>query len=256
MWYTEPMTISFETWHVYWTNRVYPLRNPWDTSSADFSMPLDPSFEFEMQKGKQIQGFLEPYLGWCQRIWFHDDMIPRILQNASSSNWWRWQYFMNATKQWVYDRLAQDRITNIQEQNEYDLISEAESNSIPEILNSVRTNDVWRYDHEKSMLRWPRVNKKQQKIRLHGYRTYKNKPSCEVLDYTFYKKRLMMSSPTVTLIHESMKDQQSRVQQLFLLSWETPEVIVLFHDGESITSSEYCWQDAQNQLLSEKLGNM
>lgn len=163
---------------------------------------------------------------------------------------------MNATKQQVHDRLATDGINKVFEQNEFDLISCAQDNSIPNIISAVKNRDDWRYIENKRQLRGPKKNKRQQKIRLLWYRDYLDIPSCEVLDYTFYVQRLKMSSPTVTLISESMWSQQERVRTLFALQGKFPEVIVLYHNGETIVASEYWGKNQDNLKLSQQLENI
>ena len=246
------MQVSFETWHVYGTDRMYPLASPWNIKSSNFSEPLDTNFEFEMKKGKEIQSFLEARFWQCKRIWFHDDVMPRIKQKVSSDSW-RWQHFMNVTKQQVHDRLNLEGGQIFEEQSEFDLTWDAINFSIPDIVSAIEDNELWRYDSTRKMLRWPKKNNKQQRIRLYWYRTYSDIPSCEVLDYTFYVKRLQDDSPTITLIHESMMDQQSRVRKLFELQWLHPEVIVLFHDGEKISWAHHWWKDPRNEELKEEL---
>ena len=199
---------------------------------------------------KKIQDLLGIKWHNTQRIWFHDDIIPQMEKKLSQDSW-RVQHFMNATKQQVYDRLAQDNIFkgDFLEQNEYDLITEAEEKSIPEIITKVQKWGTWRYQKDKKSLKWPR----RSNIRLYWYRKWNDIPSCEVLDYTFYKKRIRLSNPTITLIHENMRGQQRKVHQLFQFSWSKPEIIVLFHDGERLTDYSYWGESDENEALWKEL---
>ena len=256
MWYHLSMITkepSIETWHIYWRGR--PFNGSWMT--PNYSNINDKNFVFEIQQSIEIRNFLEKLWNNPEIFWFHDDILPRIAQKTSEDTW-RCELFIQQTAEfamWFIEN--QHPNTPISRIQEYDLINEACKVSIPEVV--WRANDLldWQYDEEKSTVKWPRIKKwnknVQQKIRLMWYRNFDDIPSCEILDYTFYKMRLSQTSPTITLIHENMKSQQSKVQKLFEIMWEKPEVIVLFHDGTSITERKYWWENIENEELWEVL---
>jgi hypothetical protein len=242
---TNIAAASFETMHVYGVDRPYSILEPWHPRSVNFNDPQNKVFETELRIGQQIQKYLEWKFWSVQRLWFHDDVYPRMQQKVSQDNWPRWEQFIQVPPEQVKQVLERQWIprSDVYVQNEFDLTWEATETSIPEIIESVKHSDTWRFDSEKNMLRWPNVKvwkkKKQSRIRLKWYRDYDDLPSCEVLDYTFYKKRLEMSTPTITLISENMRWQQEKVRQLFTLRWESPEVIVMYHDWEKIINGDY-----------------
>ena len=246
---SQPITL--ETGHVYWI--LSSTRPP-------FQQEKNAHLNFELDLWKKIERYLFDQWYTIDRVWFHDDVIPRISQKESLDSW-RWELYIQRTRSVVLNQLKESTIWNISIQGEYELISAAIYESIPQIINSTHENQDWSHNLESNELKWPRIRvdwkrkKQQQKIRLMWYAGYNNIPSCEVLDYTLYNKRLEQSPLTITLIHEDMKTQQSKVHTFFEIQWIKPEIIVLFHNGENICSWEYWWagkhQKISDQLLQE-----
>jgi len=195
-------TASLETGHIYWTSRPFSIWQPWYPETVNFDDIQDPIFYAELLLWQKIQTYLEWKFSAVKRLWFHDDVDPRMKQKASIDTA-RWEQFIQVPPEQVKQILELQWIprTDLIIQNEYALIQEALDISIPEIVESTSYNDIWRHDAEKNILRWPNTKvwkrRKQSQIRLLWYRNYKDIPSCEVLDYTFYKKRLEMSTPTM-----------------------------------------------------------
>lgn len=227
--------ISIETWHLYGVERAWK------------------EFGSEMALAQQIESQILNWNHEVSRWWFHDDVLPRLEQVRSTDSW-RWQLFMNRAKESAISALEGGK-TTYKIQNEYDLIRRALDESIPEIAGGLEEWGWWEYEEEKRIVQENidgMSQRKKKKIRLMWYRQHSDIPSCEVLDYTFYKKRLLDSPLTITLIHEDMQDQQTRVKQLFQMQNKEPRIIVVFHDGAKVTKWEYWWNQKDDAgILSE-----
>ncbi len=243
------MKISVESGHIYWLE----LPSQWNHSKQmtidDFS---NTDFWFELEISLKIDAILRKEWHTTERIWFHDDIIPKM-----SKEWSRMGLFYWRVLERIYEVLDSISISqenrDFVEKSEYNLIPKAKNISIPEIIESIKNNNEWSYLFDNSTIKWPRLNKKQQKIRLKWYREYLNIPSCEVLDFTLYKERLEESDVTITVLPEHMRGQQNKVRKLFQLTKNVSDIIVLFHNWITISSSEYWWSNQKIANIHEHL---
>lgn len=97
---TYQSVASFETGHIYGTDRPFPILKPGQPETVDFDNVQDPVFDLEMQLGLRIQKYLESNFSEVKRLWFHDDVAPRMKQKISVDSS-RWEHFIQVPPEQV-----------------------------------------------------------------------------------------------------------------------------------------------------------
>ena len=239
------MKISVEAWHIYGLKLPIKWSHTECMAIQDFS---GTDFWYELETSSKVSDLLEAEWHKIETIWFNDNILPNITTDVPRM--WRFYSRMLTRVSEIFTSLWKPDFTQKYENN---LIPRAKSESIPEIIAAIESDEEWCYEHQKNWIKWPRINKKQQKIRLKWYASHPDIPSCEVLDFTLYKEKLEESDATITILPESMKDQQNKVKKLILLTKNNANIIVLFHNWETLSSSDYWWSSSEIKEIYDDL---
>lgn len=222
-------SISIESGHIYGIDFPY-WHTPWIPNEICESDIKLPDTIFELQLSVKIKNFLLSL--WEENIvqyWFHDDIIPRKAQERSDDSA-RWQHFLNRPREQIIAILKGQEVII---QNEFDLIPKGQE-LIQKIVGT--RLKIW-----------------AEKIKIRWYQWNNSLPSCEVLDCTFYIKKLENADITITVIPSYMKPQQERVRKLLEHFWKEKEIIVVYHSGQKIIEVEYWGNTDFGKQIKEKV---
>jgi len=209
------MKISVEAWHIYGLKLPIKWSHTECMAIQDFS---GTDFWYELETSSKVSDLLEAEWHKIETIWFNDNILPNITTDAPRM--WRFYSRMLTRVSEIFTSLWKPDFTQKYENN---LIPRAKSESIPEIIAAIESDEEWCYEHQKNWIKWPRINKKQQKIRLKWYASHPDIPSCEVLDFTLYKEKLEESDATITIFY-----LVSFFSKKYVHFWKFVIVLVIF----------------------------
>jgi hypothetical protein len=245
--------LSIEAGHLYNEETVtsgYDGSDHLGQSKPESREVLNSRIEQGIKLGSKIESILRKQDYEIVRIIFHDDVDLRIQQNGSQDSG-RYQIFLNRALFTAIDRTKLTSESDIKVESEYRYIKPG-IDLIDEIKKQAESKEGWRVSEDGKKLVFGSGAEKQT-INLVGFLEYEEVPSCEVLDMVAYRKKIWVDGITITVLPESYKPQQKRVQKLFELFGETPPVVVVYHDTSGEISSIDEWAPEFTHQIKEAI---
>jgi hypothetical protein len=246
--------LSIEAGHLYNAEAVTTGHSGPDNfgeSKPESREVLNSRIEQGIKIGSKIESILRKHDYEVVRIIFHDDVDFRMQQHDSRRDSWRYEMFLHRALFTAIDRTKLTSGSDIKAESEYRYIKPGMA-LIDEIKKQAESKEGWRVSEDGKKLVIGSGAKKQI-INLMGFLEYDEVPSCEVLDMVAYLKKIWVEGITITVLPESYKAQQKRVQKLFELFGETPPVVVVYHDTNGEMSSIDEWAPTYTYQIKEAI---
>lgn len=248
--------VAVEAGHMYWGERPFGFGSNVDgvrdLNKINTEDILDREIVLGLNIGKRLAGLLEQQDISVQRVLFQDD-VPlhlrtrgRVLHGDDSG---RNALFLGIPRHQVQE-YGFTPLTIIEESS---LLTDAE-NAIRALIAAGDSSETHRVSSSNKV--WYKDGEKDRSISLRGYGKDPDFPSCEVLDFCAYRRKLEGNSTAVTVLPAHYRNQQERVRQLFTMLGQQPPVVVVYFDEDGRVVQSDSWNPEATSMLDAVLAEL